>query len=70
MNSLAQNRLNAEAGLLHPVESHFARCSTGSDDASYRHLALMICGAVSFVGDEREVELRNVAVLGYNQDSP
>lgn len=68
MNMQSQIRLLAEAGLLHPSKGQFV-VLTDDEQASIavnnRH-ALLACGPVPTVDDEREEALRNVAVLGYN----
>ena len=66
MNMQSQIRLVAETGSLYPLKSHLLEWRDETTGAGLGHLAIATRGSVPAASDEREVDLRNVAVLGYN----
>jgi hypothetical protein len=64
-----QIRLVAEAGSVHPLKSHLLKLADeaeASGSSPRGRLAATARGTIPAANDEREVDLRNVAVLGYN----
>jgi hypothetical protein len=67
MNMQSQIRLVAEAGSLHPLKSHLRMAEVGEARVpGLGLLALRSPAAVPAISDEREIDLRNVVVLGCN----
>ncbi len=69
MNIQTQIRLVAEAGSAHPLKSHLLKWADETEAGGGNPrglLAVTARGTIPAATDEREVDLRNVAVLGYN----
>lgn len=68
MNMQSQIRLVAEAGSLHPLKSHLLGWPDEAEESipAHRRPALPMRRTATATDDEREAELRNVAVHGYN----
>jgi hypothetical protein len=69
MNMQTKIRLVAEVGPVHPVKSQLLKWADepeGSGGGPRGQLAVTARGMIPAANDDREVDLRNVAVLGYN----
>ena len=69
MKMQSQTRLVAESGSLHPLKIDVVKVTDEAEASFTAHShkdAFLAFDAIPTADDEREAELQNVAVLGYN----